>query len=72
VTEPQRRRGGFLRTGETWRDDVTGALIAGVAVVLAFRFLFGDPWPFAIGGGVFVFAASMLLGVWTRRRRNAV
>ena len=60
---------GLTSSAETWEGDVGAAVLSGVGIVLAFRFLFGDPWPVAIGGGIVVAAATMLFGVWQRRRR---
>lgn len=59
----------FFVSGETWQDDLVGGLASGLAVLLIFRFAFGDPWAFATAAGVLVAAAVVALGAWGRRRR---
>jgi uncharacterized protein (TIGR03382 family) len=61
----------WLWAQESTRDDLAGALIAGVAVLLIFRFLFGDGWAFSLGGGIAVGLASLAFSWLSRRRKQA-
>ncbi len=51
---------------ESLVDDAFGGALAGAAIAVAFRFVFGDDWPVALGAGAFAFAAATFFG-WQGR-----
>jgi hypothetical protein len=61
----------WLWAQESTTDDLVGGAIAGVVIVLAFRFGFGDSWSFALGAGVFAFLMSLAFGRRGRERRDS-
>jgi uncharacterized protein (TIGR03382 family) len=60
----------WLWAQESPKDDLAGGLIAGLAVLLIFRFLFGDSWAFSLIGGAVVAVASLVFSWLSRRRRG--
>ena len=60
----------WLLDPQTPVEDLLGGAIAGIAILLIFRFGFGDPWWLAIGAGVAVTVASAAWSGWRRKRRR--
>jgi hypothetical protein len=58
----------WLWAPESVGDSGVGAVIYGVLIVVVFRFVFGDGWPFAVGSGIVLGLASFLFAEWSRRR----
>jgi hypothetical protein len=61
----------WLWAQQSPKDDIPGALIAGVAIVIIFRFLFGDSWLFSLVAGGIVALASLAWSSLSRRRKQA-
>ncbi len=61
----------WLFRQESTTDDVVGGLIAGLAIVLVFRFVWDDPWSFSLVSGVVVAILSALTTWFWRTRRTA-
>ena len=61
----------WLLRQETVADDVAGGLLAGLFVVLIFRFAFGDSWLVAGVAATATAVISAVASALTRRRRQS-